>query len=410
MLLHTIKSALQQGIRGSKPMKNDYWDPVKKRISTRLDYSLALKNHINFICGSDISETRLYNSQFTKFSPTYCIEENPLFLPYKETHHIPKSYVFEHWAYDKHLNPILIADHYKPVLKGYKDHSELPVYPFKAVFPSEHMKGNYYYMGMLNPHYGHFIQEGVTRFWLALKKPSLVNKNTKFVYHVFENFNEQQKNAFLNSNMMQYLAVLGINRDNIVFIKKPTTFEHIIIPESGISISDGNCYLTDEARLVWLHLNKMMAGYENKNSIVSSKRVYLSRRAVKAPIQGRILLNEDEVESYFRSIGFEIIVPEDLSQIEMQKALSTTNFIAGSPGSGLQNSFFIPNPAKTLGITCLPIMKINPGINHQVNTDLICGHKTYGYNTSTNNIFQKNNSIEWKVSINNLDKCLATVL
>ncbi|MBB1304066.1 DUF563 domain-containing protein [Pseudoalteromonas sp. SR43-5] len=391
-------------------MKNDYWDPVKKRISTRLDYSLALKNHINFICGSDISETRLYNSQFTKFSPTYCIEENPLFLPYKETHHIPKSYFFEHWAYDKHLNPILIADHYKPVLKGYKDHSELPVYPFKAVFPSEHMKGNYYYMGMLNPHYGHFIQEGVTRFWLALKKPSLVNKNTKFVYHVFENFNEQQKNAFLNSNMMQYLAVLGINSDNIVFIKKPTTFEHIIIPESGISISDGNCYLTDEARLVWLHLNKMMAGYENKNSIVSSKRVYLSRRAVKAPIQGRILLNEDEVESYFRSIGFEIIVPEDLSQIDMQKALSTTNFIAGSPGSGLQNSFFIPNPAKTLGITCLPIMKINPGINHQVNTDLICGHKTYGYNTSTNNIFQKNNSIEWKVSINNLDKCLATVL
>ena len=103
-------------------------------------------------------------------------------------------------------------------------------------------------------------------------------------------------------------------------------------------------------------------------------------------------------------------MPEDLSQIDMQKALSTTNFIAGSPGSGLQNSFFIPNPAKTLGITCLPIMKINPGINHQVNTDLICGHKTYGYNTSTNNIFQKNNSIEWKVSINNLDKCLATVL
>jgi len=84
MLLHTIKSALQQGIRGSKPMKNDYWDPVKKRISTRLDYSLALKNHINFICGSDISETRLYNSQFTKFSPTYCIEEKALLLPYKE--------------------------------------------------------------------------------------------------------------------------------------------------------------------------------------------------------------------------------------------------------------------------------------------------------------------------------------
>jgi capsular polysaccharide biosynthesis protein len=90
----------------------------------------------------------------------------------------------------------------------------------------------------------------------------------------------------------------------------------------------------------------------------------------------------------------------------MQKVLSTTNFIAGSPGSGLQNSFFIPNPAKTLGITCLPIMKINPGINHQVNTDLICGHKTYGFNTSSENIVQSSHSIEWKVPINELNKAI----
>jgi len=389
---------------------NSYWDPVKKRINERMEYSLLLKKHIKFICGSNISDTRLYRSEFTKFKPSYCIEDGALLLPYKETHHIPKSYFFEHWAYDKHLNPILIADHYKPVLKGYRDHSELPVYPFRANLPAEYMKGEYYYMGMLNPHYGHFIQEGVTRFWLALNKPNLINKKTKFVYHVFENFNKEQENKFLNSNMMEYLAVLGITKNNIVFVRKPTTFEHLIVPESAISISDGNCYFADESRQVWLHLNKLMAGYDNKNDLVNDKRIYLSRRAVKAPIQGRVLLNEEEVEAYFRSSGFDIVVPEDLSQVEMQKVLSTTNFIAGNPGSGLQNSFFIPNPAKTLGITCLPIMKINPGINHQVNTDLICGHQTFGYNTSANNIVQKSNSIEWKVSIDNLNKRLAAIL
>ena len=395
---------------GLSYMNTQYWDPVRKRVNERIEYSLPLKKHINFICHSDISDTRLYRSEFTKFSATYCIEDDVLLLPYKENLHIPKSNFFEHWAYDKNLNPILIADHYKPVLKGYRDHSELPVYPFRANKPAEYLKGEYYYMGMLNPHYGHLIQEGVTRFWLALNKPNLINKNTKFVYHVFENFNEQQEKKFLNSNLMQYLAILGIHRDNIVFVKKPTTFEHIIIPESVISISDGNCYLAEGARQVWLYLNKMMSGYDNKNDLINDKQIYLSRRAVKAPIQGRILLNEQEVESYFSAAGFDIVVPEELSQIEMQKVLSTTNFIAGNPGSGLQNSFFIPNPAKTLGITCLPIMKINPGINHQVNTDLICGHQTYGYNTSLDNIHQTSNSIEWKISIDNLDKSLANIL
>jgi hypothetical protein len=391
-------------------MNREYWDPVKRRVNNNIVYNLPLKNHIEFLCKSDISDTRLYRSHFTKYKPTYCIEENVLLLPYNENIHIPKSGFFEHWAYDKNLAPLLIADHYKPVLKGYRDHPSVPVYPFRANLPKNYLKGDYYYMGMLNPHYGHLIQEGITRFWLALDKPNLVNKNTKFVYHTFNDFDREKQEKFFNSNMMEYLNILGIHRENIVFITQPTTFENIIIPESGISISDGNCYLTDECRKVWLHVNKRLAGYDNKNSIDNKDRIYLSRRAVKTPIQGRVLINEDQVEHYFRSIGFDIVTPEDLSQKEMQKILSTTNFIAGSPGSGLQNSFFIPNPAKTLGITCLPIMKINPGINHQVNTDLICGHQTFGYATSSDNIFEKDSSIEWKLSLDHLNQCIEKIL
>ncbi|WP_413694098.1 hypothetical protein [Psychromonas sp. KJ10-2] len=57
---------------------NSYWDPVKKRINERMEYSLPLKKHIKFICGSNISDTRLYRSEFTKFKPTYCIEDGAL--------------------------------------------------------------------------------------------------------------------------------------------------------------------------------------------------------------------------------------------------------------------------------------------------------------------------------------------
>ncbi len=388
----------------NKFQMNEYFDPVRRRLD--IDYSLSLKNNLTLLCDSDISDTRLARSFFSKFESRYEIHDNALLLPYLQNYHIPRTGIFEHWAYDKNLNAIHIADHYKPVLKGYADHSLLPVYPFRANLPKKSMKGKYYYMGMLNPHYGHFIQEAVTRYWLALKKPNLVDDNTKFVFHVFENFNIESVDYLYNSGLGEYLNILGVTRDKFVFIKEPTVFENIIIPESSISISDGNCYLSDEARNVWLHLNKMMARYENRKDIISNRKVYLTRKNVKRPIQGRVLVNEKELESFFVSCGFDIISPEEYSQQEIQKILSNTKTIAGNPGSGLQNSFFIPNSANTIGITCLPIIKINPGLNHQVNTDLICGHKTFAYCTSSKDIEQSDNYIHYRVNISHFEKCL----
>jgi capsular polysaccharide biosynthesis protein len=315
----------------------------------------------------------------------------------------------EHLGYDKHLNPILIADHYKPVLKGYKDHNQLPVYPFKRNLPSLRLTGNHYYMGLLNPHYGHFFLESLTRFWLAMKKPNLLEVDTKFVFHVYKNFSLESENRFFSSNLTEYLNALGIRRENIIFVRKPTTFERIIVPETTVSISDGNCYFADESKHVCSHLNGLLSiNHHSKQG--QCRKVYITRKLLNNPVQGRAIENESDVEHYFRDIGFDIVAPETLTQSEVQSILSDTTFIAGTPGSGLLNSFFIPHHATTLGLTCLPATIYNPGLNHQINANLISGHKSLAYFASDELTKVEKDSIKWKVDIDKLDEKLTTHL
>jgi len=353
-------------------------DPVGRRVK-----AISREAAKNLIClhgeTNTFYQTRMMESTFTEFSPQFEEHNDALLLPYMSSYHIPKGGFFEHWAYTKELNPIVLADHYKPILTGYKDHSMLPVYPFKKKYSVKKYNGVFYYMGMLNPHYGHFIQESLTRFWLALQDPSLINKHTKFVFHVMANSSAYLLDEIYNKSIFQYLEALGISKEQVVFVREPSSFERIIIPESSIAISDGDCYMSKEARSVWLFLNQKMTESLVSLPMLPSKKIYISRSAVKNPIQGRVLVNEADVEASLKKRGYTVIIPEVYNQQEMQAILSGAEFIVGAPGSGLQNSFFIPNEAITLGLTTEAIVKINPGLNHQIHTDKICGHKTHAY-------------------------------
>lgn len=378
-----------------KTMGFDFLDPVARQVDVLWQRNAS--DSINVFGNKNINETRMMRSVFSMIRPKYECHEGAYLFPYQSNYHIPNSGIFEHWAYDKHLNPIKIADHYKPVLKGYSDHRLLPVYPFRAPFEVLKCKGDHYYMGMLNPHYGHFIQESVTRFWLALNNSHVVNNKTKFVFHVFGNCPQNYISELFNKNISQYLTALGISKKQIVLVSQPCRFENIVIPESSVSISDGNCYMAKEAKTVWAHLNQNMSKRVKGFPFQPPKKIYLSRRKVKNPIQGRILINEPQLEEALERMGFFILMPENYDQNEMQYLLSECDFIAGAPGSGLQNSFFIPNHTITLGITTRPIIDINPGLNHQIHTDIVCGNDTNAYVSDFSGI--DNDAMKWKVDV-----------
>ena len=386
--------------RSNEPYKGrlSYQNPVQKMIAPKA--TLLAKDYLSTISDTDLSDTRMLNSTCTLFDSRYAIYDDALFLPYLENQHIPESRFFEHWAYDNKLNPITIANHYKPVLRGYRDHSLIPEYPFNRAVHQEVKAGQYYYMGMLNTHYGHFIQEAITRFWLALEKPNFLGNDIKFVFHPFANAPRNLLDIIFSSGLGDFLKALGITKNNIVLVDKPLLFESIIIPEPSIAISDGDCVMSDKARTVWKAVNGVMGVHDDTTPI----RIYLSRAAVNNPIQGRQLLNENEVESYFKKLGYDIVVPEHLTQKQMQEKLKKATTIVGNPGSGLQNSFFIPKSAATLGLTCKPIIKINPGLNHQIHTDIICGHKTYAYCAESYDVGPKH--IHWNIDLKDLNQRL----
>lgn len=380
-----------------------YKNPVERLVKEKA--TVQAKDFLTMLSDTDLTDTRMYNSKCTLFDSQYGVYDDVLLLPYKENVHIPVDRFFEHWAYDKYLNPITLANHYKPVLKGYRDHSMIPHYPFKQQVHETQESGLHYYMGLLNPHYGHLIQEAITRIWLALDKPNFIDSNTKFVFHVFNNAGPNILNTLFSSGLGAFFEAIGIQKSNVLLVNKPMLIERLIVPETAIAISDGDCFMSDNARRVWTHVNRVMSNStKNKTPSNSRTKIYLSRAAVKNPIQGRVLVNEQVVEHYFTQQGYRIVIPEQLTQHEMQRELSNASVIVGNPGSGLQNAFFIPHSASTLGLTCKPIIQVNPGLNHQIHTDIVCGHKTYGYCSDDYEV--GNNFIHWKLDVNDLHRRL----
>ncbi len=84
-----------------------------------------------------------------------------------------------------------------------------------------------------------------------------------------------------------------------------------------------------------------------ESRIFSPERVYISR----SKVPGRELVNELEVEELFRSKGFAIIHPQELSIYDQINIFSSAKLIAGVGGSAMHNTLFSASDAKVL-IVC----------------------------------------------------------
>ena len=81
-------------------------------------------------------------------------------------------------------------------------------------------------------------------------------------------------------------------------------------------------------------------GYSNNNN----RRIYISRANAKR----RILTNEDELITYIKKQGFEIVEPHRLSYTEQVRLFSSCSCILAVHGAGLTNILFAPKGCKVL--------------------------------------------------------------
>jgi hypothetical protein len=170
------------------------------------------------------------------------------------------------------------------------------------------------YGGILWPHYGHFLAEGIHRLWPFWF--GLVPTECPIAFHLTV---PDSKPAPLEAYMVDILAFLGIPSANVMTIDRPTQFGELIIPLQGKLLGQR---ASDEYNARF----RSMPGGE-----VRFDRVYVSRSRYLATGS---FLGESLLESQLERAGFTVIHPQDWSLrdlVGIYRHASAIIFAEGSP-------------------------------------------------------------------------------
>ncbi len=189
------------------------------------------------------------------------------------------------------------------------------------------LKGRGLYLGhFMGGHYGHFITEGLSTFWVFADHPA-----SGFDYFVFHPF------AFgvaVPAYARFCLEHFGVASEKIVFVgEERISVSELVVPERLFRLNH-----SADARSRWTYRTIAAAAPADRPA---PDRVYLSRRRFSRRQFERVVANEVEIEDVFRTHGFEVAYPETLGFPEQVSLCAQASVVAGISGSGLHNSVFM---------------------------------------------------------------------
>jgi hypothetical protein len=190
------------------------------------------------------------------------------------------------------------------------------------------LKGKSVYLGHFMPHYGHFLVEMLSSFWIYRTFSSF----DYFVFHPFA-FGEESP-----SYVRDAFQAFGIPLTKIRIIKTKTILTDVTIPERLVKL---NKSAKTEARKVYEFLTDMFA---KGNSLPANRCYYISRVRMSLKFGQRVVINEPFIENTLNRMGFLTIYPELLSFPEQVSIFHQADIICGLSGSALHNCVFMrPN-------------------------------------------------------------------
>lgn len=179
--------------------------------------------------------------------------------------------------------------------------------------------------GVLLGQFGHFISECFARLWYVIKYN---DTSTKIAFISL---------LGVKSWFWPFFDLLGISRDRILIIEKPTQFSKVIIPEE--SIHSWTEY-HDEYLLVYDKLRSAVP-------VSNKKKIYLTKRQFQDP--GLESCNEEYFENFYKGKGFDIVAPEKLSIVEQISILAHADEVVTTLGS-VGHLFLFCKPGTTVTI------------------------------------------------------------
>mgnify|MGYP001810365253 CR=1 FL=1 len=187
------------------------------------------------------------------------------------------------------------------------------------------LKGRSLYLGHYMPHYGHFLVEMLSTFWLYQEFSFFDH----FLFHPF----------VFGESMPSYLAdafhLFNVPIHKVLIIKSKMIIQDVTIPERLIRL---NMSAKAEARRVYQYLADAMP---KPKARPIAKQFYLSRVRISLTTGQRAILNEPIIESMLRRMGFITVYPELLSLRDQISLFHRANIVCGLSGSALHNCVFM---------------------------------------------------------------------
>ncbi|MCL2485094.1 MAG: glycosyltransferase family 61 protein [Endomicrobia bacterium] len=177
------------------------------------------------------------------------------------------------------------------------------------------------FLGYFSTHFGHFLLESLNRLWFVLNSDVL---NKKFVY-IGES----------DVYFIEILELLGLNKNNIIRITKPTKFKSITVPEESNRIEE--TFYNKKYKEIFKRVRDNIVGLEYD-------KIYLSRTKFKR--KDGTVAGEQEIERMFENNGFKIIYPERFSIKEQLRLVKNCKHLAGIQGTAIHLSLFAEDGVK----------------------------------------------------------------
>jgi len=197
------------------------------------------------------------------------------------------------------------------------------------------------YGGYVGGNYGHIIAEYLSRMWWLAENPK---SGYKYVFI--------STNSTISKILLDFVSILGLSEDEIIFLKEPMRFDCVIVPEQSVYLRSG---YRDKASVLYnaMRDNVDPAAYE---------KVYFARPDAE---EKKDIVGEEYFINYYRRLGYEIIRPEKLSIREQVAVMAGVKFFVCSGGTLHHQILFANNEVnvtvlgKTRNLPVVPHFWIN---------------------------------------------------
>jgi hypothetical protein len=191
----------------------------------------------------------------------------------------------------------------------------------------ERVRGEAVYAGYLKPHFGHFLMEGTSRWWWALKE--------NFRGHII--FDSPARQALDLPFVRIFLETLGLTgRTRIA--SGPLQFDRVFVPEQAFK---HRCEVHPEFLRAYRTMLGVLAPPQTPEH---GRPIYLSRTGLTRAL----IVGEHLAEEAFEREGFQIVHPQLLDLREQIRLIRQAPIVAGFIGSAMHNLLFAGAPKSAL--------------------------------------------------------------